>query len=87
MALRRFFGGSSAPAPEVVERPPAPSSDTDTVRRIVGELESMPEERARFAEDQHRIALSVTASGSEVEGRKVEIASEQGQVGPRIAQK
>ena len=29
MALRRFFGGSSAPAPEVVERPPAPSSDTD----------------------------------------------------------
>jgi uncharacterized tellurite resistance protein B-like protein len=48
MALRRFFGGSSAPAPEVVERPPAPSSDTETVRRIVGELESMPEERARF---------------------------------------
>lgn len=48
MSLHRFFGGSSAKAPEVVERPDAPSGDTETVRRIVGELESMPEDRARF---------------------------------------
>ncbi len=48
MALRRFFGGSSTPEPEVVDRPDAPSGDTETVRRIVGELESMPAERARF---------------------------------------
>jgi uncharacterized tellurite resistance protein B-like protein len=47
MALRRFFGGSPAPQTSVVERPPAPSSDTETVRRIVGELESLPEDRAR----------------------------------------
>lgn len=48
MALRRFFGGSSAPEPEVVERPDAPAGDTETVRRIVGQLESLPEDRARF---------------------------------------
>jgi uncharacterized tellurite resistance protein B-like protein len=48
MVMRRFFGGNSAPPTEVVERPNAPSSDTATVRRIVGELESLPEERARY---------------------------------------
>jgi uncharacterized tellurite resistance protein B-like protein len=47
MALRRFFGGSSAPKTEVVERPPAPPSETETVRRIVSELESLPPDRAR----------------------------------------
>ncbi len=47
MALRRFFGGSPSPQTEVVERPPAPPSETETVRRIVGELESLPPDRAR----------------------------------------
>jgi uncharacterized tellurite resistance protein B-like protein len=44
MALRRFFGGGRA---EVVARPDAPSSETATIRRIVGELESLPAGRAR----------------------------------------
>jgi len=43
MSLRRFFGGHPDPVP----RPEAPSSDTATIRRIVGELESLPPERAR----------------------------------------
>jgi uncharacterized tellurite resistance protein B-like protein len=44
MALRRFFGGARS---ETVERPTAPSTETVTIRRIVGELESLPAERAR----------------------------------------
>jgi len=44
MSLRRFFGGP----PEQVQRPDAPSEETFTVRRIVGQLESMPPEQAKF---------------------------------------
>jgi len=44
MSLRRFFGGT----PEQVARPTAASEETFTVRRIVGQLESMPPEQAKF---------------------------------------
>jgi uncharacterized tellurite resistance protein B-like protein len=47
MSLRRFLGGPRAAQTGPVERPNAPSSETTTVRRIVGELESLPPERAR----------------------------------------
>jgi len=46
MTLRRFLGGPAAQSDQV-ERPPASSMDTATVRRIVGELESLPPDRAR----------------------------------------
>ena len=44
MSLRKFFGGP----PDPVARPDAPSEETFTVRRIVGQLESMPPEQAKF---------------------------------------
>ena len=47
MSLRRFFGGSPAPSQDPVPRPASAPSDTETVRRIVGELESLPPDRAR----------------------------------------
>ncbi len=49
MAIRRFFAGTPKPEPEPepVPRPTAPSGDTATVRRIVGELEAMPPDRAK----------------------------------------
>jgi uncharacterized tellurite resistance protein B-like protein len=44
MALRRFLPGAAAP-----DRPfPTDASDTATVRRIAGELDALPVERARF---------------------------------------
>jgi uncharacterized tellurite resistance protein B-like protein len=47
MALRRFFGGTPAPSPASAPPPASAPSDTETVRRIVGELESLPPDRAR----------------------------------------
>jgi hypothetical protein len=44
MVLRRFLGG---PRADKVARPPAPPSETATIRRIVGELEALPADRAR----------------------------------------
>jgi uncharacterized tellurite resistance protein B-like protein len=49
MSLRRLFGGK--PEPEIVERPaPVDETDTETVRRIVAQLEALPlEERKLLA--------------------------------------
>jgi uncharacterized tellurite resistance protein B-like protein len=45
MALRKFLPGSSA----TVERPVPPDPrDTETVRRIAGELDALPIDRARY---------------------------------------
>lgn len=44
MTLRRFFGGART---EAVDRPAPASSETATIRRIVGELEALPADRAR----------------------------------------
>jgi uncharacterized tellurite resistance protein B-like protein len=50
--LRRFLGGSgrSTPAPERdrSERLGSGDADTQTVRRIIAELDALPRERARF---------------------------------------
>jgi uncharacterized tellurite resistance protein B-like protein len=50
MALRRFLGGGrNEPTWRVTPAPPAPASEeTETVRRIVAELEAMPPDRARY---------------------------------------
>jgi uncharacterized tellurite resistance protein B-like protein len=45
MVFRRFLGGAQPGG--VVPRPTAPAQDSATVRRIVGELEALPEDRAR----------------------------------------
>jgi hypothetical protein len=47
MVLRRFFG-PAAQAGAAVPRPTAPDQETATVRRIVAELEALPEGRARY---------------------------------------
>jgi uncharacterized tellurite resistance protein B-like protein len=53
--MHRLFGGSDAPppAPPAASPPPAsaastPQGDTATVRRIVGQLEALPPDRARL---------------------------------------
>jgi len=53
--LRRLFGGDDAPpsAASAASPPPAPAAptpegDTATVRRIVGQLEALPPDRARL---------------------------------------
>lgn len=47
MVFRRFFGTGAQPAGPV-PRPAAPAQDSATVRRIVAELEALPEGRARY---------------------------------------
>jgi len=42
----KFLGGSKTP--EVAPRPPAPTGETETIRRLVAELDSLPPERARL---------------------------------------
>jgi hypothetical protein len=52
MVFRRLFGGGSEPEPDPsapVARPPsADMNETETVRKIVGQLESLPIEQRRF---------------------------------------
>jgi uncharacterized tellurite resistance protein B-like protein len=49
VAFRRFLGLGERPGPQPVARPqPGDASETETVRRIVGRLESMPAEQARL---------------------------------------
>jgi uncharacterized tellurite resistance protein B-like protein len=84
MALRRFFGGSPAPKTEVVERPAAPSSDTATVRRIVAELETLPDDRARhlagFAYILGRAANSDSSISDDETALMERIVVEQGEI-------
>jgi uncharacterized tellurite resistance protein B-like protein len=52
--MRRLFGGSDAPppapgaSPSAAPAPSTPQGDTATVRRIVGQLEALPPDRARL---------------------------------------
>jgi tellurite resistance protein TerB len=51
MSLDKFFGksGKKDPEsfePEVVDRPAPPTGETDTVRKLVAELNAMPQDRA-----------------------------------------
>lgn len=51
MVFRRLFSSPQpdpAPEPELVPRPAAPDSDTETIRRIAAQLGELPMERRRF---------------------------------------
>jgi uncharacterized tellurite resistance protein B-like protein len=45
MNFQKFLGGAAPSAPAT---PPTTDADTETVRRIVGQLEAMPRDRARY---------------------------------------
>jgi tellurite resistance protein len=47
MVLRGLFGGKDK-EPEPVERPPAASTETESIRRISAEIEALPLEQRRF---------------------------------------
>ena len=71
MALGRFLGGTGGPSR------PAPGSpgDTATVRRIVGELDALPVDRARFLAAFAYILTRAAAADleiSDVESRVIE---------------
>src|SRR5262245_16106217 len=84
MALRRFLGGSGpgqgsgsdGPQWRVPPAPAAPASnETETVRRIVGQLEAMPLDRARWLAAFAYILTRAAAADldiSEVEERTIE---------------
>ena len=73
MVLRRFLAGSigAASAPE----PKLSASDTETVRRIAGELEALPADRARYLAAFAYILMRAAAADmdiSDVEARAIE---------------
>src|SRR5207253_725381 len=79
MVLRRFLGGSGRDdGPRVSVTPAGPGvdpRDTETVRRIVGELEAMPPERAKYLAAFAYILARAAAADldiSEVEMRVIE---------------
>jgi uncharacterized tellurite resistance protein B-like protein len=80
MALRRFLGGGDGgrdrPTWSVTPAGPAVDpGDTETVRRIVGELEAMPPDRARYLAAFAYILTRAAAADldiSEVEMRVIE---------------
>jgi hypothetical protein len=51
LVFRRLFGSpqpEAPPEPELVPRPAAPDSDTETIKRIAAQLQELPMERRRF---------------------------------------
>ncbi len=48
MVLRGLFGGKDEPQQPEVARPDPPSSDTESIRRIAGQVEALPVEQRRF---------------------------------------
>jgi len=77
--LRRFLGGSDLPDAAAAEAPaPAGHSqaaDTQTVRRIISELDALPRDRARFLAAFAYILTRAAAADlhiSEVEMREIE---------------
>lgn len=79
MAFNRFLGGSG-PRPSS----PAEAKDTDTVRRIVRELEALPPERARFLASFAYTLMRAAASDYEISDTETSaierIVSEYGRV-------
>jgi uncharacterized tellurite resistance protein B-like protein len=72
MALRHFLTGAAAPTSS---EPHGDERDTETVRRIVGQLEAMPLERARFLAGFAYILTRAAAADleiSDVEERVIE---------------
>ena len=73
MVLRRFLPRSSS-APSA-RQPKLSASDTETVRRIAGELEALPADRARYLAAFAYILMRAAAADldiSEVEARAIE---------------
>ena len=48
MVLRDLFGGGNDRQQAEVERPPSPSSETESIRRIAAQIEALPIEQRRF---------------------------------------
>jgi len=78
MALRRFLGGSNDNPAQVDAR------DTETVRRIAGQLEALPVDRARFLAAFAYILTRAAAADldiSEAESRAIErLVAEHGEL-------
>jgi uncharacterized tellurite resistance protein B-like protein len=76
MSLDKFFGrgGSAketAPAQtEVVPRPTAPSAETETVRKLVAELNALPQDRAVWLASFAYVLTRVAASDLDVDQRE-----------------
>ncbi|HEY8168148.1 MAG TPA: TerB family tellurite resistance protein [Candidatus Limnocylindrales bacterium] len=76
MSLDKFFGkGGSKSEPEkfeptVVDRPTAPTGETETVRKLVAELNAMPEDRAVWLASFAYVLTRVAASDLTVDERE-----------------
>jgi uncharacterized tellurite resistance protein B-like protein len=77
MVLRRFLPGSAAPgrAPGRAPEPKLSAGDTETVRRIAGQLDALPIDRARYLAAFAYILTRAAAADleiSDVESRAIE---------------
>ena len=76
MSFDKFLGkgGSKSDGdsfqPTVVDRPTAPSGETETVRRLVSELNAMPEDRAVWLASFAYVLTRVAAADLDVEQRE-----------------
>jgi uncharacterized tellurite resistance protein B-like protein len=73
MNFHKFLGGA---APSVAPPPPTTDADTETVRRIVGQLEAMPHDRARYLAAFAYILTRAAEGDMEIsagESREIEI--------------
>ena len=76
MSLDKFFGkGGSDKAqppadPEIVERPAAPTGETETVRKLVAELNAMPQDRAVWLASFAYVLTRVAAADLDVDQRE-----------------
>ena len=75
MSLDKFFGkgGSKdkdAFEPTVVDRPTAPTGETETMRKLVAELNAMPEDRAVWLASFAYVLTRVAASDLSVDERE-----------------
>jgi len=75
MSLDKFFGKGSNKnedgfEPTVVDRPEAPTGETETVRKIVDELNAMPEDRAIWLASFAYVLTRVAAADLDVDQRE-----------------
>jgi uncharacterized tellurite resistance protein B-like protein len=82
--MRRLFGNNSKEEEPLAPRPDAPSGDTETVRRIIGELEALDPERrkllAGFAYILSRAAHSDLSFSDDEIGKIESIVAEVGKL-------
>ncbi len=75
MSLDKFFGkggnkDKESFEPEVVDRPAPPSGETETVRKLVAELNAMPQDRAVWLASFAYVLTRVAASDLDVDQRE-----------------